>query len=399
MRLAAIATHPIQYQAPLWRAIAARGTTDLKVFFATRHGLEPALDPGFGQSFAWDIPLIEGYDHEFLPSVRIPLFKGPVGDRFPKDLARKLSEGQFDAVLVHGYANAAAWAGMLAARKLNLPVIMRGESHEQGHRNGLRWRAKAIVLPALLRRIDGFLAIGQLNEAYWKSYGVPPNKINMAYYSVDNDFFSKKSNEQAEEAQALRARWAAAAHDTVFLYCAKLIPVKAPEILLRAFALLAEPKAHLVFVGAGQMEDSLKKLQQELCVSNVCWEGFVNQSALPAYYRASDVLVLPSRFEPWGLVVNEAMACGTPCIVSDAVGASVDMVEGQGTGLVFPHDNVQALASALRAGCDPVSRLQWKANLQNVLENANFTNNVHAIEALLARVVQRGAPKSAKAKP
>jgi glycosyltransferase involved in cell wall biosynthesis len=391
MKLAAIATHPIQYQAPLWRAITASGKIGLKVFFATRHGLEPSLDRGFGKSFAWDIPLIEGYDHEFLPSVRIPLFKGPVGDRFPKGLEKRLREGHFDAVLVHGYANAAAWAGMLAARKLGIPVIMRGESHEQGSLNGCGRRAKAVVLPALLRRIDGFLAIGHLNEAYWQRYGVPPSKITMAYYSVDNGFFATKSQEQAEQAQALRAKWGVQADEAVFLYCAKLIPVKAPEVLLKAFALLAGPAAHLVFVGTGQMEASLKKLQQKLGVKNIHWEGFVNQSALPAYYRASDVLVLPSRFEPWGLVVNEAMACGTPCIVSDVVGAGADMIEGQETGLIFPHDNVEALAAALRMACNPELRRRWKSNLPKVMAKANFQQNVEALASALDKIAgERG---------
>jgi glycosyltransferase involved in cell wall biosynthesis len=162
--------------------------------------------------------------------------------------------------------------------------------------------------------------------------------------------------------------------------------VKAPEVLLKAFAMIAEPKAHLVFVGAGPLETTLQKLQRDLSVTNVHWEGFVNQSALPAYYRASDVLVLPSRFEPWGLVVNEAMACGTPCIVSDVVGAGPDMVEGQDTGLIIPHDDVEALAAALRMACDPELRQRWRGNILLVLEKADFAQNVMALEAMLLRL-------------
>jgi glycosyltransferase involved in cell wall biosynthesis len=391
MKLAAIATHPIQYQAPLWRAITASGKIGLKVFFATRHGLEPSLDRGFGKSFAWDIPLIEGYDHEFLPSVRIPLFKGPVGDRFPKGLEKRLREGHFDAVLVHGYANAAAWAGMLAAWKTNIPVIIRGDTHEHGRSKSVRIRLKRLLLPLLLRRVNGFLAIGTWNKEYWNGYGAPLSQIETTSLAVDNKFFASKCEAQTTLAQSLRSKWGVPQDGAVFLYCAKLIPVKAPEVLLKAFALLTEPTAHLVFVGAGQMEASLKKLQQKLGVENVHWEGFVNQSALPAYYRASDVLVLPSRFEPWGLVVNEAMSCGTPCIVSDVVGAGADMVEGQETGLIFPHDNVEALAAALRMACNPELRRRWKSNISRVLETADFAKNAQAIEALVGRLTKQGA--------
>jgi glycosyltransferase involved in cell wall biosynthesis len=391
MKLAAIATHPIQYQAPLWRAIMASGKIGLKVFFATRHGLEPSLDPGFGKSFAWDIPLIEGYDHEFLPSVRIPLFKGPVGDRFPKGLEKRLREGHFDAVLVHGYANAAAWAGMLAAWKTNIPVIIRGDTHEHGRSKSVRIRLKRLLLPLLLRRVNGFLAIGTWNKEYWNGYGATLSQIETTFLAVDNKFFASKCEAQTALAQSLRSKWGVPQDGAVFLYCAKLIPVKAPEVLLKAFALLAGPAAHLVFVGTGQMEASLKKLQQKLGVKNIHWEGFVNQSALPAYYRASDVLVLPSRFEPWGLVVNEAMACGTPCIVSDVVGAGADMIEGQETGLIFPHDNVEALAAALRMACNPELRRRWKSNISRVLETADFAKNAQAIEALVGRLTKGGA--------
>jgi glycosyltransferase involved in cell wall biosynthesis len=239
--------------------------------------------------------------------------------------------------------------------------------------------------------VNGFLAIGTWNKEYWNGYGATLSQIETTFLAVDNKFFASKCEAQTALAQSLRSKWGVPQDGAVFLYCAKLIPVKAPEVLLKAFALLAGPAAHLVFVGTGQMEASLKKLQQKLGVKNIHWEGFVNQSALPAYYRASDVLVLPSRFEPWGLVVNEAMACGTPCIVSDVVGAGADMIEGQETGLIFPHDNVEALAAALRMACNPELRRRWKSNISRVLETADFAKNAQAIEALVGRLTKRGA--------
>ena len=194
---------------------------------------------------------------------------------------------------------------------------------------------KGIVLRRLLARVDGVLAVGTWNKEYWQSYGVLEEAIETALFAVDNAFFASKSNEQGEKTRILRAGWGVPEDGTVILYCAKLIPVKGPEVLFRAFAMLGQPKAHLVVVGTGALEASLKSLQRELSVERVHWEGFVNQSALPAYYGAADVLVVPSRHEPWGLVVNEAMACGTPCIVSDVVGAGPDLIQGKDTGTIL----------------------------------------------------------------
>jgi glycosyltransferase involved in cell wall biosynthesis len=397
MKLAAIATHPIQYQAPLWRAITASEQIDLKVFFATRHGLEASSDLGFGKTFAWDIPLVEGYDHEFLPACRVPGFPEPVANHFPRGLSKKIREHRCDAVLVNGYGDAAAWAGMLAAWRTRTPVIMRGDSHEHGRTKSVRLRLKRMLLPRLLRHVDGFLAIGTWNREYWESYGVPKNRIETALFAVDNDFFVAGGEEHTEQTRCLRSKWGVPVDGTVFLYCAKLISVKAPDVLLRAFSLLADPKAHLIFVGSGQMEAPLKELQRELGIARVHWEGFMNQSALPRYYRAADVLILPSRFEPWGLVVNEAMACGTPCLVSDVVGAGADLVVGKDAGLVFPHDNVNELASALRTALNQELRRRWERNLAPLIDKATFTQNATALRALMEAVVSRSGKTKATA--
>ncbi len=367
----------------MWRRFAAGQDIEVKVFYACSHGLEPTLDPGFGRTFAWDVPLTEGYEHEFLPSIRCPLFHGPAGDRFPTGLASRLAAGRFQAVLVNGYATAAAWAGMLAARKLDVPILMRGETHERGRKEPVKWAIKRLMLPIVFSRVSGFAAIGTWNTEYWLRYGAPSERVSQSLYSVDNEFFRIESERQAEQALTLRRRWAAPEGETVFLFCAKLIPAKAPELLLKAFALLDYPKAHLVFVGSGGLEPMLRNLQSELGLARVHWEGFVNQSALPAYYRAANILVLPSRHEPWGLVVNEAMACGTPCIVSDVVGAGPDLVQPGPSGLIFRHDDPEDLALVLRMALDPEARRDWQARIGGALKRACFDENEKSVVRLL----------------
>jgi glycosyltransferase involved in cell wall biosynthesis len=351
--------------------------------------VEQTLDPGFGCSFAWDIPMLDGYEHEFVESLPLPGLAGPVSRCFPRRLARRLSTGGFDAVLVHGYATGAAIAGLWAARRLGLPAIMRGETHDRGRVRSWRLALKHAVLPSVLRHVDGFLSIGSWNEAYWREHGVPAEKIKPALYAVDNERFSRKARESNTAVQALRTKWGASAETPVFLFAAKLTRVKAPELLLRAFRRVDLAGARLVFIGSGPLETSLHALARSLRVEGVHWEGFVNQSQLPVYYRAADILVLPSVFEPWGLVVNEAMACGTPCVVSNVVGSGADLIEGRDTGLVFESGSEDALVRALRAAADPDTRSRWKANIPCSLAKATIGNTAAALESLVVRLCSK----------
>jgi glycosyltransferase involved in cell wall biosynthesis len=390
-RLAVVDTNPVQYRVPLWRQIQRDGRIAIKVFYASRLGLEAAKVPGFGESWVWDIPLLDGYEHEFLNSAGLPLLPKPGSDRYPLGLKRRLERGRFDAVLVFGYVSAPALAGMVAGWRTRTPLILRGESHEHGATLSVRKRFKRLLLPPLLRHLDAFLAIGAWNREYWLGLGVPEDKIWVAPYSVDNDCFRQRLVEDPNRSQELRASWGAGPKDVVFLYCAKLSGVKAPEVLVEAFARLLDlPGARLVMVGIGPMEAELKVRAGALGLSRIRWEGFVNQRDLPFYYRAADVFVLPSRFEPWGLVVNEALACGTPCIVSDVVGCGPDLVDARGTGLVFKRDDVDSLESALRQAMNPVARERWRAHIPDAMARACFRENIEVLLQCIAALRRGG---------
>lgn len=394
-RLGVVTTHPIQYQAPLWRRLGESRDVEPMVFFLSRHGAEPRIDPSFGKEFAWDIPLLDGYPHEFLSSVPRPGTKkdtpwGPTGALFSRVLTARFRHGKFDAVLVHGYASGAAWAGTLGAWRTRTSLILRGESHDRGRQPSFWQTARRWALSRWMRHIDMVVAIGQLNRELWRGLGVPEDRILVSPYAIDNERFRLALNAQPERAGELRRSWGVGREDVVFLFAGKLTSVKAPEILLAAFASLpAAAAAHLVFVGAGPLEGQLRAFQTEAGLTRVHWAGFVNQTEIPHYYRAADVLVLPSRREPWGLVVNEAMACGTPCIVSDRVGSGPDLVEGFASGAVFPAGDGAALRCCLEDALDPDRRRNWVARLDEFRDQVNLDRNVdvitRALEILSAR--------------
>ena len=364
---------------------------DIKVFYASRHGVDDATDPDFGLSFAWDIPLLEGYPHQFLPVMKLPFPHGPVSNCYPMGLRAVLAQERFDAVLLHGYMNAPAWAAYWAARCLGLPILLRGESHL--HRSVPRFRlhAKSFLLPHALKKISWFLAIGQWNHEYWQQYGVPENRIKTTLYAVENERFSAVRKEQNEAIQNLRKSWGVHTEDTVFAFAGKCQKYKGVDILVEAFSKLnnKKKKSHLVMIGTGPLEEELRAKTRDLAC--VHWIGFVNQSKMPLYLSAIDVLVLPSRSEPWGLIVNEAMACGVPCIVSDACGCGPDLVNNPKTGLVVRTGNVRALEEAMDCALSCEQRSDWCGRIPAVLQRASFKDNARAIaECLYADRVQGG---------
>ena len=396
-RLAISAMHPIQYQAPLWRKLAESPDVDPNVFYVSRHGAESGVDASFGRNISWDIPLLEGYTHESLRPVSIPFVRGPgetrwgpTGGILATGLTRKLRERRYDAILVHGYASGAAWAGTLAAWRTGTRLIVRGDSHDRGRERSFRQTARRRLLRVWMSHVDMVIAIGRLNWEFWRGLGVPEERLIMSRFAIDNERFSETIAADPERSVDLRRRWRVGPAGVVFLFSGKLIPLKQVEKLLEAFATLPkEADVALVVVGTGPLENHLRDIQRQMGVSHVHWEGFVNQREIPHFYKAADVLVLPSRIEMWGLVVNEAMASGTPCIVSDRVGAGPDLVEANGAGMVFPFDDVAALGRCLNASLSPETRGRWRKALVGFSETVSLDRNVEAITEALSIIGRR----------
>jgi glycosyltransferase involved in cell wall biosynthesis len=180
-----------------------------------------------------------------------------------------------------------------------------------------------------------------------RSLRIPEERIALFPYCVDNDWWIEQA--KGVDRAEVRARWNVPGDACVVLFCAKLQPWKRPQDLLAAFARAAISNAYLVFAGEGALRQALESQAKSMGIADrVRFLGFVNQSGLPETYCASDVLVLPSSYEPFGVVVNEAMLCGCAVIVSDRVGARFDLVRQSETGFVFPCGDAEALAAVLR---------------------------------------------------
>jgi len=348
LRLAGLVSHPIQYQAPLFRRLASHSDVDFTAIFLSQHGVQPSFDPGFGRVIAYDVPLLEGYRHVIVRNrARRPDTRRFLGAVNPS-LAAVIMRERFDALWVHGYGQASNWIGFAAAAGVRTPFLIRGDSQLLADAPPHRRAMRRLVLSALFRTAGGLLYIGEQNRRFYECFGAAQHKLFFAPYGVDNAFFAERAREAraAGRREALRQRVGAAPDDAVILVVGKLVAFKRPLDVVQALARL-ERRAMVVFVGDGELRGAVEAALHATGVRGIV-TGFVNQTDLPDWYAAGDVAVLASDFEKWGLVVNEAMACGLPIVVSDLVGCAPDLVRAGETGSVFRARDPEALAAALR---------------------------------------------------
>jgi glycosyltransferase involved in cell wall biosynthesis len=345
-RLAIVATHPVQYHAPWFRALAARPELEVKVFFAQLP--DPAAQGiGFGRELSWDLPLLDGYPWERLPNSRArPQLGGFLASSTP-EVGEHLRAFAPGAALLTGWNQLPLLQALVACERLGVPRLVRGES------NALKPRSPLVRLlhRQLLRRFDVFLAIGVANAAFYSANGVPPERQVPCPYFVDNERFARQAELLAASRGALRREWGIPEAAFCVAFAGKLVPKKRPSDLLAAAALARRdaPNLHVLVVGTGELEPALREQAAALDVP-VTFAGFLNQTEIAEAYVAADVLALPSDHgETWGLVVNEAMACGRPAIVSDQVGCAPDLVHEGTTGLAFPCGDRDTLAARIGA--------------------------------------------------
>ncbi len=349
-RVLLVCSHPVQHFVPVLRVLAKDPRLDIQVAYCSMQGAEAKLDPDFGVEVKWDIPLLDGYPWVRLPNHSRKPQIGSFFGLFNPGVWQLISGGKFDAVaLILWYTCATFWMAVAAAKWKGAKVFFAVDAQTLVPMDGKIWKlwVKQWLWPRLFRIPDAVLVPSSGSAALMRSLGIPEDRLALIPYSVDNDWWIEKSD-QVNRA-AVRARWGVPEDAAVILFCAKLQPWKRPQDVLRAFAKVAGGSAHLVFAGDGALRPALESEAQSLGIAGrVHFFGFVNQSDLPEVYTASDLLVLSSDYEAFGLVVNEAMLCRCPVVVSDHVGARLDLVREGETGYVYPCGDVESLAAVLR---------------------------------------------------
>ncbi|MBB5345161.1 glycosyltransferase family 4 protein [Tunturibacter empetritectus] len=399
VRLAYLVSHPIQYQAPLLRRIAQEPDIDLTVFFGSDFSVRSYQDEGFGVDVKWDVPLLEGYRHKFLPVIRddgTQTVTTPLNYGIFSELRGRNGEPGFDLLWTHGYNMVNALHGMVAAKALGIPVLVRADMWLRDRaRSGPKLLLKTLFFQFLKNMVDGVLPVGTLNIEYWRHYLGDDVPLFLMPYAVDNDYFQRRSQEAATTRDAFRRELGLDPGRPIILFASKLQQRKHCSDLIDAYESLINdetdrPRPYLLIVGDGEERAALEEQAKSRGLMDVRFCGFRNQSELPRFFDLASVFVLPARHEPWGLVVNEAMNAGRAVILSDDIGCQPDLVTDGVEGYVFPVRNVSALAEALRRVlATPESAAQMGQRALDRINAWSFEEDIQALRQAIAQLTRR----------
>lgn len=344
MKLGIFTTHPIQYHVPLWRVLSKSKNLEVKVFYFSDVSIRGGLDPDFGVKLKWDIPLLEGYEYEFITK-DADLSKP--GKLLITELDKLFLKEKFDWMLIQGYTYGFERQIIKAKSKFKYRICIRGEFTNMPRDNSIvKKNFKKIYLRWFYKHIDSYCYIGQEAYEHLKSKNIKENILFFSPYAIDDELFQK----QIEKFKRMESRQELGIkdNDIALLFSGKFIPRKMPMLLAEAIEMLNKKEnVFLIMLGDGELKDEVERKLRPLLNDKLIMPGFVNQSSLGYYFCAADIFILPSNYETWGLVVNEAMQFGLPVIVSDKVGCKKDLVIPCKTGYIFPNNDATELSSMI----------------------------------------------------
>ena len=344
--------HPVPYHAPVFRALQQDFDVPVHVIYGSDFSLTGYLDQGFATQLSWDQTLLDGYSSQFLSRVSEGGAKNYDEVR-PWGMTRAADAHPVSAVLSIGYYARYDLSGIGYAIRRGLPLLFRGETNDETHD---RWPIYNLMRTLYLRRLyarcSGMLYIGQRSKEHFQRYGAPSEKLFFSPYCIDEKYFESSPALAVQNRAQVRKSLGVTDDTKVILFSGKLSKKKGVDLLAGAIRSLTEDsrnRLHLLLVGDGPLR---AQVEQQISMSpaiSASFAGFQNQDMLPSFYQAADLLVLPSRErETWGVVGNEALLNGLPCIVSDRVGCYPDLVKSGVTGEVYPSNNVPELAHSIQ---------------------------------------------------
>ena len=382
LRVTMVLPEPTPYRTGMLDRLGERPDLDLTVVYAAatvqqrvwgtdvRHRavlLDGRRVPGAARVLRHDYPLSTG------------IF-GALGDADP------------DVVVVSGWSTFASQATVAWCRRHGVPYVLLVESNERDARSGWRRTVKSAVVPTVVGGAAEVLVVGSLARESMRARGVPDDHISVVANTVDVAGLAEAADALAPARDRLRAEAGIGEDDVVVLSVARLAPEKGHDTLVRAAAASAEPRIVVALAGSGPERERLAALAAELgarlvLLPDVPWERIVERYAL------GDVFALLSRHEPWGVVVNEAAACGLPLVLSDRVGAAFDLLEDGRNGMLVPVDDVAAAGDAFRAlAADPELRRAMGSASRAIVAGWGYEPSIERLVRSVRRAAGRQPP-------
>jgi glycosyltransferase involved in cell wall biosynthesis len=371
--------------------LAKNSNYTIKVVYTLGDNLYSAVDNGFGIRENWNIDLLSGYDYDFIENTSChPSSITYLGIKNPS-LIERIKEYKADGIIVYGWKHQSHFL-VLNYFHGKVPVIFRGDSTTLDDCSGFSLRSyfRFVLLQLVYRKVDYVLSPGTASDQYFLKSGLKQNQIIRAEHAIDNERFMSMSETEEKELLNLKSSFSIKENQVVFLFAGKFIAKKNPLLLIEAFQQLKKIKENvrLLLVGNGILEKQIKEHINRLPLqisSSMTVLPFQDQRQMKLLYRVANVFVLPSKSETWGLSVNEALACGTPVIVSYKCGSSKDLVKHEENGLVFKSDDCQDLIQKMERICNDEFRKRLAAKAKDSLEKYTYQSYKTALDQIFLK--------------
>lgn len=374
-KLAIVTTHPIQYQVPLFKKITYLNKFKVDVYFASKQGLSSKyIDKDFKKKINWNINLTSGYKHFFSKgnNYRINNFFLSF-----KNLRENLFKKKYDAILLLGWNKILYLKSFILARIYNTPIILRVETNNKNNVNFFKKIVKKLILNFFFRYIDYFLYIGKFNREFFLELGVDKKKLFAAPYSVDNSFFANKKDLKNIVNKKFKKK--------IILFVGKFISRKnGNEFLNLAFLFRNLREYKFVMIGEGEEKKEYFEYIKKNKLTNIKILGFKNQRELRGIYRKAFLLIVPSSYETWGLVINEAMASDLPVICTINCSGSRDLIKNGINGFTYNLNDINFLKNTIiRVSANKKKYYKLIKNIRTHIKKFSFIKTIDSLNKIL----------------
>lgn len=386
-KLAIITSHPIQYHAPWFNQLSQESNFSIRVLYLWDFGITEKIDLGFQQQIQWDIPLLSGYEYEFVPNISSQPGTHHFWGLNNPSLLQTIEGYGPDAVLMMGYNYASFFRFLFSQKSRRFPILFRGDSHRLFPRKGLKEFLRRKFISKIFNRFSAFLYVGKANREYFQYHDVPSHKLFFAPHAVDNYRFMSEADNAFQEAILWKQELGIPEKHQVILFAGKFESKKRPLDVAEAFIQAGLKDVTLLFVGAGHLEKDLRL--KASTHPNIRFAPFQNQTLMPRTYAAADVVILASYggAETWGLAINEAMCMSRAVIVSSHVGCAQDLVQSFKNGLIFPAGDIKALSECLKEALSNRERLhEWGKKSFEIIKGYSYRQTTKGLQEALAHL-------------
>ena len=376
-------SHPTQYHAPIFRELSKNKKLIINVYYFYKHGSVKSYDDDFKKTFKWDGSLLKCYKYKFIAEQKSNIKIINILQSLSK-IKKYITNS--DVVLVFGWNNFYYLSIIFYTYISSKILILLAENNLLKKKNFFIKKIKRIIIYIFLKFFDYFLSIGTNNKNYYLYHGVKRKNIYQTFYTVDTNFFNN-FNSSFAFSKKMNKKFFIKKKNFIFIWVGKFIDRKNPIEVIKAIQFLKNNNFHLFMIGSGPLLDRCHQYIKDHSINNVHVVGFKNQKQLKKFYSISNCLVLSSKYETWGLVLNEAMSSGLPCIATKSSGAVQDLIRHGSNGYIYNSGSVEELAMNMLKISNNSNFKRLKKNSLNTIREFSLQKTAFKIFSALNKII------------